>query len=189
MEISRQLGLEAEAVALDQAIGAGLIGPPEYAQQVYALWAALTEAHVAAAFDSAPWLARIREVWAEIRAQGDYCAVISLSPSFFVERLTGWGAHAAYGSRFPAARRKPHLCSSRGHPRSSDKSAQAVRSRSVRRRIGAEARKDVGTQVRLSDGGRPRPPFSSGTYGLSAKSVQPRSGACRARTPSMLPSR
>ncbi|AYC40044.1 hypothetical protein DWG14_04290 [Streptomyces griseorubiginosus] len=102
MEISRQLGLEAEAVALDQAIGAGLIGPPEYAQQVYALWAGLSEAHVAAAFDSAPWLARIREVWAEIRAQGDYCAVISLSPSFFVERLTGWGAHAAYGSRFPA---------------------------------------------------------------------------------------
>ncbi|MEU0407999.1 HAD-IB family phosphatase [Streptomyces griseorubiginosus] len=102
VEISRQLGLEAEAVALDQAIGAGLIGPPEYAQQVYTLWAALTEAHVAAAFDSAPWLARIRDVWAEIRGQGDYCAVISLSPSFFVERLTGWGAHAAYGSRFPA---------------------------------------------------------------------------------------
>ncbi|MFF7949206.1 HAD family hydrolase [Streptomyces griseorubiginosus] len=102
VEISRQLGLEAEAVALDQAIGAGLIGPPEYAQQVYTLWAALTEAHVAAAFESAPWLARIREVWAEIRAQGDYCAVISLSPSFFVERLTGWGAHAAHGSRFPA---------------------------------------------------------------------------------------
>ena len=102
MEISRQLGLEAEAVALDQAIGAGLIGPPEYAQQVHALWAALTEAHVVAAFESAPWLARIRDVWAEIRGQGDYCAVISLSPSFFVERLTGWGAHAAYGSRFPA---------------------------------------------------------------------------------------
>ncbi|WP_330265760.1 HAD family hydrolase [Streptomyces griseorubiginosus] len=102
VEISRQLGLEAEAVALDQAIGAGLIGPPEYARQVYALWAALTEAHVVAAFESAPWLARIRDVWAEIRGQGDYCAVISLSPSFFVERLTGWGAHAAHGSRFPA---------------------------------------------------------------------------------------
>lgn len=102
VEISRQLGLEAETAALDQAIGAGLIGPPEYALQVYALWAALTEAHVIAAFDGAPWLARIRDVWAEIRGQGDYCAVVSLSPSFFVERLTGWGAHAAYGSRFPA---------------------------------------------------------------------------------------
>ncbi|MEV2210646.1 haloacid dehalogenase-like hydrolase [Streptomyces sp. NPDC050997] len=102
VEISRQLGLEAEAVALDQAIGAGLIGPPEYAAEVYALWADLTEAHVAAAFDGAPWLARIREVWTEIREAGDYCAVVSLSPSFFVERLIGWGAHAAHGSLFPA---------------------------------------------------------------------------------------
>ena len=102
VEISRQLGLEAETAALDRAISAGLIGPPEYATQVYTLWAGLTEAHVSAAFEGAPWLERIREVWAEIRKLGDYCAVVSLSPSFFVERLTGWGAHAAFGSRFPA---------------------------------------------------------------------------------------
>lgn len=102
VEISRQLGLETETVALDQAISAGRIGPPEYATQVHALWTDLTEAHVAAAFDGAPWLSGIEGVWAEIRERGDYCAVISLSPSFFVERLTGWGAHAAYGSRFPA---------------------------------------------------------------------------------------
>ncbi|MGW0626307.1 HAD family hydrolase [Streptomyces sp. NPDC002758] len=102
VEISRQLGREAETVALDQAISAGRIGPPEYAAQVYALWADLTEAHVTSAFEGAPWLARIREVWAEIRRAGDYCAVVSLSPSFFVERLLGWGAHAAFGSRFPS---------------------------------------------------------------------------------------
>ncbi|MDN0199353.1 HAD-IB family phosphatase [Streptomyces sp. S.PNR 29] len=102
VEISRQLGLEAETVALDQAISSGLIEPPEYATRVCTLWAELTEAHVKAAFEGAPWLAGIREVWADIRQEGDYCVVISLSPSFFVERLIGWGAHAAYGSRFPA---------------------------------------------------------------------------------------
>ena len=102
VEISRQLGLEAETVALEEAIGAGLIGPPEYATQVHALWKDLTEAHVTTAFSSAPWLEGIQDVWAEIRGSGDYCAVVSLSPSFFVERLTGWGAHATYGSRFPA---------------------------------------------------------------------------------------
>ncbi|MFF8968746.1 HAD family hydrolase [Streptomyces sp. NPDC014995] len=102
VEISRQLGLEAETVALDRAIAAGRIGPPEYARRVHALWAQLTDAHVTAAFEAAPWLTRIREVWTEIRSRGEYCAVVSLSPSFFVERLTGWGAHAAYGSRFPA---------------------------------------------------------------------------------------
>ncbi|MET7679460.1 haloacid dehalogenase-like hydrolase [Streptomyces sp. NPDC005423] len=102
VEISRQLGLEAEAMALDVAVSAGRIGPPEYAANAYTLWSDLTEAHVTAAFEGAPWLARIREVWAAIRGAGEYCAVVSLSPSFFVERLTGWGAHAAYGSRFPA---------------------------------------------------------------------------------------
>ncbi|MEU6590935.1 HAD-IB family phosphatase [Streptomyces sp. NPDC046881] len=102
VEISRQLGLEAETVALDRAIAEGRIGPPEYAAQVYDLWADLTEAHVRAAFEAAPWLARIREVWAEIREAGEYCAVVSLSPSFFVELLLDWGAHAAHGSRFPA---------------------------------------------------------------------------------------
>lgn len=102
VEISRQLGLEAETVALDREISEGRIGPSEYATRVHALWAGLTEAHVAAAFDAAPWLARIREVWAELKRNGDYCAVVSLSPSFFVERLTDWGAHAAHGSRFPA---------------------------------------------------------------------------------------
>lgn len=102
VEISRQLGLEAETVALDRDIGAQRIGPPEYARRVHALWERLTPEHVTAAFEGAPWLTGIRETWAEIRARGEYCAVVSLSPSFFVERLTGWGAHAAYGSRFPA---------------------------------------------------------------------------------------
>src|SRR5690348_12253145 len=87
MEISRQLGLEEKTAALDRAIAQGRIGPPEYAAQVYDLWSDLTEAHVSAAFEAAPWLTRIREVWAEIRGAGDYCAVVSLSPSFFVERL------------------------------------------------------------------------------------------------------
>ncbi|MET7476510.1 haloacid dehalogenase-like hydrolase [Streptomyces sp. NPDC005648] len=102
VEISRQLGLEAETVALDEAISAGLIDPPQYAIRVHALWAELTDAHVTAAFEAAPWLERIREVWAEIRERGEFCAVVSLSPSFFVERLIDWGAHAAHGSVFPA---------------------------------------------------------------------------------------
>ncbi|WP_318202492.1 HAD-IB family phosphatase [Streptomyces sp. SCL15-4] len=102
LEISRQLGLETETMALERAIAAGRIGPPEYAARVYDLWSGLTEEHVRAAFEAAPWLARIREVWAEIRSAGEYCAVVSLSPSFFVERLLDWGAHATHGSRFPA---------------------------------------------------------------------------------------
>jgi phosphoserine phosphatase len=101
VEIARQLGLVEETVELEREIGAGRIGPPEYAVAVHALWGNPTEIHVAAAFAAAPWLAGIRDVWRENRERGDYCAVISLSPSFFVERLLNWGVHAAHGSRFP----------------------------------------------------------------------------------------
>ncbi|MEV6757783.1 HAD-IB family phosphatase [Streptomyces sp. NPDC051214] len=102
VEISRQLGLDAEIAELERDFVAQRIDSLQYAARVHALWVDLTDAQVTAAFEGAPWLEGIRETWAEIREGGDYCAVISLSPSFFVERLLGWGAHAAYGSRFPS---------------------------------------------------------------------------------------
>ncbi|MGW7068173.1 HAD family hydrolase [Streptomyces sp. NPDC054855] len=102
VEISRQLGLDTEIAELERDFVAQRIDSPQYAARVHALWTDLTDAQVTAAFEGAPWLTGIRETWAEIREGGDYCAVISLSPSFFVERLLGWGAHAAHGSRFPS---------------------------------------------------------------------------------------
>ncbi|MER6777626.1 MULTISPECIES: haloacid dehalogenase-like hydrolase [unclassified Streptomyces] len=101
VEISRQLGLSAEIAELERAFGAQEMGPHEFSVAAHAMWAGLTPAHVRAAFDGAPWLTGIREVWQEIRERGDYCAVVSLSPSFFVELLLEWGAHAAHGSVFP----------------------------------------------------------------------------------------
>jgi phosphoserine phosphatase len=101
VEISRQLGLDHEIAELERDFVTRRIDSRIYAQRVHGLWTGLTEIHVAAAFEGAPWLRRIRDTWAEIRDRGEYCAVISLSPSFFVERLTAWGAHAAYGSLFP----------------------------------------------------------------------------------------
>ncbi|REK89080.1 hydrolase [Streptomyces inhibens] len=103
IEISRQLGLDREIAELERGFAAGELTPLRFAQLACDLWAAeLTELQLAAAFDGAPWLAGIQEVWADIRARGERCAVISLSPSFFVERLLAWGADAAHGSRWPA---------------------------------------------------------------------------------------
>ncbi len=101
MEISRQLGLSTEIAALEADFLSRGMAPDEFAVRARELWADLTVAQVSAAFEGAPWLAGIREVWADIRSQGDYCAVISLSPDFFVTRLLDWGAHAAHGSRWP----------------------------------------------------------------------------------------
>lgn len=115
VEISRQLGLDREIHELELAFSAGELTPPDFAARACGLWSELTEEHVVAAFMEAPWLAGIREVWEEIRERGERCAVISLSPDFFVSRLllqappapggvrgSGAGADATYGSRWPA---------------------------------------------------------------------------------------
>ncbi|MFD3941578.1 HAD family hydrolase [Streptomyces sp. NPDC058579] len=102
VEISRQLGLTEEIAALERGFLVNGMTPDEFAVQAHALWSALTPEQVTAAFEGAPWLAGIREVWAEIHAEGGRCAVISLSPDFFVERLLDWGADAAHGSRWPS---------------------------------------------------------------------------------------
>ncbi|NSC22686.1 HAD-IB family phosphatase [Streptomyces albus subsp. chlorinus] len=118
VEISQQLGVEREIRALERAFADGKLTPPQFAARACALWAHLTEEVVQAAFAAAPWLAGIREVWAQIRANGERCAVISLSPDFFVRRLRDWGADATHGSRWPEVPRAIPNQATRypGHP-------------------------------------------------------------------------
>jgi phosphoserine phosphatase len=101
VELARVVGKLAEFEALDAQFAAGRLDSPAYARLAYGMWRSLTAEQVAAAFEAAPWLYGIREVWADIRSRGEYCAVISLSPDFFVRRLLEWGAHDAFGARFP----------------------------------------------------------------------------------------
>jgi phosphoserine phosphatase len=101
IELAKVLGKVDEFRALDAEFVSQRIDSPGYARRAYAMWASLTEEVVARAFESAPWLTGIVEVWADITSRGEYCAVISLSPSFFVGRLRGWGVHEVRASTFP----------------------------------------------------------------------------------------
>jgi phosphoserine phosphatase len=101
LEIARVLGLVEEFTELEADLVRGVVDPPGYAVRAFALWERLVAAQVETAFAAAPWLGGIREVWADIRERGEYCAVVSLSPSFFVSRLLEWGAHEVRASVFP----------------------------------------------------------------------------------------
>lgn len=101
VEISQQLGVEREIRALESSFARRELTPPQFAERACALWAELTDEIVEAAFTDAPWISGIREVWEQIGANGERCAVISLSPDFFVRRLRDWGADATHGSRWP----------------------------------------------------------------------------------------
>jgi phosphoserine phosphatase len=102
MEIARQIDMVSQFQDLEGALIRGEIDSSGYAHRAYRMWSALGEHHVVGAFEGAPWLTGIREVWADITARGDHCAVISLSPDFFVTRLRTWGVHHARASVFPA---------------------------------------------------------------------------------------
>ncbi|MBD0708558.1 MULTISPECIES: HAD family hydrolase [unclassified Streptomyces] len=122
VEISRQLGLVKEIAALEEGFLQRGLTSDEFAVQARNLWADLTVDHVAAAFEGAPWLGGIREVWADIRERGDHCAVITLSPDFFVERLLDWGVDTAHGSRWPVLPfteqiHRPHILDARAKVR------------------------------------------------------------------------
>jgi phosphoserine phosphatase len=101
IELARVLGKVDEFRLLDAHFAGQRIDSPEYARRAYSMWSSLTEDVVASAFASAPWMAGIVEVWRDITARGEYCAVISLSPSFFVGRLRQWGVHEVRASQFP----------------------------------------------------------------------------------------
>ncbi|NUT37772.1 MAG: HAD-IB family phosphatase [Hamadaea sp.] len=101
IELAKVIGKVDEFRALDGQFAAGIVDSAGYARRAYTMWAGLTEDVVARAFAAAPWLAGIREVWRDITERGEHCAVISLSPSFFVGRLRAWGVHETRAAVFP----------------------------------------------------------------------------------------
>jgi phosphoserine phosphatase len=98
VELSRHLGCFAEADAVEQAWLRGEIGDVRFWELVLPLWSDATDDEIDAAFERAPWIDGVREVFADIAARGEHSIVISQSPAFFVRRLIQWGAGAAYGA-------------------------------------------------------------------------------------------
>jgi phosphoserine phosphatase len=100
-EISRYLGRFEEAHAFEQAYLTGEVADvdgPLWWKQVLDLWAEASEQELDAAFDHAPWMQRIPEVFADIAGRGEHSVVISQSPLFIVQRLERWGAEATFAT-------------------------------------------------------------------------------------------
>lgn len=98
VELSRHLGTFEAAHAVEEAWSRGEITDVGFWERILPLWAGVTEAQIDAAFEAAPWIAGIPEVFADIAARGEHCIVISQSPQFFVSRLRRWGADATFGA-------------------------------------------------------------------------------------------
>lgn len=98
-EISRHLGCFDEASALEQAWLRGEVADePLFWERVLGFWSAATESDFDEAFERAPWMMRIPEVFSDITARGEHSVVISQSPLFIVQRLKRWGAHSTFAT-------------------------------------------------------------------------------------------
>lgn len=98
-EISRHLGCFEEASALEQSWLRGeVIDEPNFWERVLALWSGASEQELDTAFERAPWMLQVPEVFADISDRGEYSVVISQSPLFIVRRLQRWGVQASYAT-------------------------------------------------------------------------------------------
>ncbi|PKZ64135.1 haloacid dehalogenase [Gordonia terrae] len=98
-EISRYLGYFNEASALEQAWRRGEIyDEPLFWDQVFELWSNASESDLDEAFNSAPWMERLADVFADIARRGEHSVVISQSPHFIVRRLEKWGAERTFAT-------------------------------------------------------------------------------------------
>ncbi|GAA3752878.1 HAD family hydrolase [Streptomyces tremellae] len=98
LEIGRRTGHLAAIEEYETAAASGAMDNLAFARSCHPLWQTLTEADIAAAFDAAPWIEGVRDVWADIEARGEHSAVVSMSPLFFVERLLDWGVGSVHAT-------------------------------------------------------------------------------------------
>ncbi|WP_395107156.1 HAD family hydrolase [Actinomadura sp. SCN-SB] len=101
LEVARRLGTLPELHALEARLAAGELDTRGFSTHIHRLWRHLTPQDVAAAYAAGPWLNGIAEVTADIRARGEHCAVITMSPDFFARHLLDLGFHEIAASRFP----------------------------------------------------------------------------------------
>lgn len=102
LEIAKVTGTSIELRSLEKQFGAGEIGTRQFAHAIGQLWRGLTPEVVHEAMLGTPFLGGIAEVLRDIRERGEYSALITMTPTFFAERMSVFGFDHIAGSVFPA---------------------------------------------------------------------------------------
>lgn len=101
LEIAKVTGTSAELHSLERQFGAGEIGTRQFAQAIGSLWRGLTPEIIDEAMLGTPFLSGITEVLSDIRGRGERSALITMTPTFFAERMSVFGFDHIAGSVFP----------------------------------------------------------------------------------------
>jgi len=102
LELSRNLGIFEAVNELEERWARGELSHMAYWEACLPLWEGMDDAVIDKTFASTSWLSGIETVWADIADRGEYSAVITQSPQFFVDRLLAWGVGSARGAHVTA---------------------------------------------------------------------------------------
>jgi phosphoserine phosphatase len=86
---------------LEARFAAGSATAVDFARELHAMWGIVPDEVARAAFETAPVLANVREVLADIRARDERACLITMSPHYFAEQFLDFGFDAVFASRFP----------------------------------------------------------------------------------------
>lgn len=101
VELARHSGVSEQIDVLETLSAAGELTNVEFHRRTHPLWQGLTADVIDAAFTKAPWIGHLQAVWDDITTRGETAIVISMSPLFFVERLSRWGVTRVYATPNP----------------------------------------------------------------------------------------
>ena len=101
LELASTLDCQPALHALEASFAVGELDTRGFATALHQLFGQLMPSDVAAAFAAAPWIAGIREVWAEIRRLREHSLLITMSPDFFARLLLDLGVDEVRASSFP----------------------------------------------------------------------------------------
>jgi phosphoserine phosphatase len=97
LELSRSVNQLEAVEAMEREWSLGRLDHVRYWIELLPLWEAMTDEHIDRAFEDSAWIDGIADVWRDIADRGEHSAVISMSPDFFVQRLTRWGLGTGHG--------------------------------------------------------------------------------------------
>lgn len=98
VHLSEHLGRLEEIRVIEEAWGRGEVGHVEFYELCLPLWSVLDEQAIKEVFHKSPWRRNIAKVFRDIAGRGEFSAVVTLSPQFFVQYLRDWGATSTYGA-------------------------------------------------------------------------------------------
>ncbi len=102
LEIAKVTGTTSELLALEARFSRGEIGTRQFAHTIGQLWRGLSADTVEKAMQHTPFLHGIDEVLSDIRTRGERSALITMSPTFFADRMSIFGFDHIAGSVFPS---------------------------------------------------------------------------------------